>query len=100
MLHDRVERGWLMNDNRLSGGKLFEASTYTCPHCSVVVIINKERTRERAKCLGCRHDICDACGVIYSQTSTCVNIAARIERHREHVERQKQAGLPITPFVF
>lgn len=40
-------------------GRLFEAATYTCPHCHAIVIINKERTRPRNYCHRCDHYVCD-----------------------------------------
>ena len=42
-------------------GSLFEAPTYTCPHCGTVVIINQRRTRERSYCKKCDNYLCDNC---------------------------------------
>jgi hypothetical protein len=39
----------------------FEADTYTCTHCNAVVVLNPSRVRERYKCNGCAHHICDNC---------------------------------------
>lgn len=75
----RRHEGYLMIDNRAggtvpdeivtlagmpvgSGRGLFEAPTYTCSHCQVVVVLNPIRTRERAYCPKCDHNICDGCG--------------------------------------
>lgn len=41
--------------------RYFEADTYTCSHCETVVILNPQRMRERYKCKGCSHHICDDC---------------------------------------
>ena len=43
-------------------GTVFEAPTFTCPHCQTVVIINPLRTRERAYCASCDRNVCDSCG--------------------------------------
>lgn len=54
------------------GGQLFEAPTFTCTHCQAVVVINPSRTRERARCYSCDHDICDGCGTKYKLTGVCL----------------------------
>ena len=47
---------------RAREGKLFEAATRMCSHCGSRVILNPDRSRERATCLSCSsHYICDAC---------------------------------------
>lgn len=56
--------GYLMNDNRASGGKLEEFRTETCSHCNAVVILNPERTRPREYCRRCDHYVCDKAGCI------------------------------------
>jgi hypothetical protein len=56
----------------LGAGKgLFEAPTFTCHHCQTIVIINPNRTRERAYCRGCDHLLCDACGAERARTGKC-----------------------------
>lgn len=47
----------------VSGGKLFETKTNHCNHCGTVVIMNPNRTRERAFCQACSKYICDNCGI-------------------------------------
>ena len=58
----RGGRGYLMIDNRASGGTLQEMNTMTCAHCGVVVVLNPERTRERGYCNKCHAYICDRPG--------------------------------------
>lgn len=53
--------GWLLEDNRMSGGPFKEMATMTCAHCSVAVIPNPNRTRARAYCSLCDRFICDGC---------------------------------------
>lgn len=50
---------------------LFETPTYTCSHCTRVVVMNPLRTRDRTYCLGCDHHICDTCGGVLKQTGVC-----------------------------
>lgn len=40
---------------------LSETPTMTCHHCSVVVILNPDRTRKREWCWNCNSYICDGC---------------------------------------
>jgi hypothetical protein len=42
-------------------GKIYEAATYTCPHCGRVVIKNPERVRMRERCNSCDTYVCDWC---------------------------------------
>lgn len=60
--------GYLSVDHRnvdapIGVPRLFEADTYTCKHCQGIVVMNPARTRERYKCRGCNHHICDDCAV-------------------------------------
>ena len=87
--------GYLRVDNRLSGGALLEASTFTCTHCSMVVVMNTDRMRPRTKCRGCQHLICDNCAAAYSQTQQCELLARRIDEQFEAVSR----GLPAPKIV-
>ena len=50
-------------DISASGEKLYEAKTNHCSHCATVVIMNPNRTRERAYCQACSKYICDNCGI-------------------------------------
>lgn len=49
----------------LSGGSLFEADTFTCAHCSAIIIKNQLRTRGRHYCSKCDRYVCDnpLCGL-------------------------------------
>lgn len=67
--------GYYESDNRTAGGKHFEADTYTCTHCQVVVVMNPERKRERYKCRGCNHHICDPCAVLKTAGAPCKTFA-------------------------
>lgn len=42
-------------------GTVTNMGTLTCAHCSVVVIMNPERKRDRGRCSRCDHYICDGC---------------------------------------
>jgi len=61
-----------------SGRGLFEAATFTCSHCEFVVVLNPDRTRERAWCKKCDHYLCDGCGLKYAQDFICFPFKARI----------------------
>lgn len=52
-------RGYLMVDERASGGELKEFDTLTCAHCEYVVVLNAERKRARNSCKKCNKYVCD-----------------------------------------
>ncbi len=67
--------GYLLIDHRESPGlpnrsRMFEGSFVSCSHCQATVILNRDRTRERAYCRSCDHYICDTCANVAATTST------------------------------
>ena len=79
----RSHEGYLMIDHRASPGipegaarrmgldpaqvgegRMMETSTLGCPHCGSVVVLNPQRTRERAHCYKCNRYICDGCAAV------------------------------------
>ena len=84
--------GYVEVDNRASGmppGKShFEADTYTCTHCSRVVILNPQRKRDRYKCSGCNHHICDTCAGDMVAGAKCETMQQKYEKYLEQVSRQ------------
>jgi hypothetical protein len=84
-----VGHGYLEIDHRRGGPapdglpQHFEADTYTCTHCSYVVILNPARIRERYKCKACSHHICDNCAAQMKSGGTCLTMNQRYERHLE-----------------
>lgn len=71
-----------------SGKGLYESSTYTCNHCSAVVVIEPKRTRERGFCRGCGQRICDGCNAILARTFTCVPMSKIIDETLERAVKQ------------
>lgn len=84
--------GYLELDHRASPEapfglpKYFEADTYTCTHCSAVVIMNPDRVRERYKCRGCNHHICDPCAAMKVDGAPCRTMAQRIDEYMDKPE--------------
>lgn len=78
----------------------FESDTYTCSHCQRVVIMNMDRTRERYKCSGCTHHICDDCAaerVAAGGHGPCVTWNQKLEIDAEAEARQPQHPTLILP---
>jgi hypothetical protein len=67
----------------------FEADTYTCTHCSAVVVLNPARIRERYKCRGCNHHICDNCAAERIAGTPCKTMA---QKYEEHVDDESKRG--------
>lgn len=47
-----------------AAGEKFETATYQCPHCSVTVIMNADRKRDRNVCRKCMAIVCDRASCI------------------------------------
>ena len=97
LLNDDLPRGlgYLDIDQRATGlpvsvghGMRFEADTYTCTHCHTVVILNPVRTRERYKCKGCNHHICDPCAAKRAQGDPCRTMAQIMDEIQTRAVRQ------------
>lgn len=80
--------GYLMIDDRASGGGLLEGATYTCNHCNAIVVKNAERTRERHVCRGCGRVICDVCAEIRATTLQCVPMEQVIDETLTAAEKR------------
>jgi len=89
--------GYLEVDDRPAGGQHFEADTYTCSHCQVVVILNPSRIRERYKCGGCNHHVCDDCAAKRAVGEPCKTYAQYVEECLEQAVRQPGSGSIILP---
>ena len=74
-------------------GKRLEAATHLCKHCQAIVILNKERKRERSSCAKCGY-LCDACGFLYGRDRVCRDMNRRLDELQEQAFRREQAGLP------
>jgi hypothetical protein len=98
MTSKRSHEGYLMIDHRevdsaLPPGtnRLIEVPTYTCSHCQTVVVLNPQRTRERAYCSGCDHYLCDSCGTIKNVTGKCRTFKQIMDEVQENAVRQEQS---------
>lgn len=54
-----------------------------CSHCRGMVILNPDRTRERAYCFKCGQYICDGCAAILHATLVCEPMEKKIEQTLE-----------------
>lgn len=86
--------GELSIDGRASGARLFEAATYTCTHCSAVVVMNPERKRERYKCRGCNHHICDNCAAEREAGAACKTVQQKFDEYLQQLEK------PVPPAIW
>lgn len=73
-------------------GRHLEFDTYTCTHCSRVVVMNPARIRERYKCRGCNHHICDDCAALRAAGAPCKTMAQKFEESLAQAERQAEAN--------
>lgn len=66
-------------------GQLFEAPTITCAHCQAMVIVNPNRSRERAWCSKCDKYICDECQIRMHLTLRCDSRERKLDNLKEEV---------------
>jgi len=93
MLDHRASPGFTEEEARKLGygksavgeGQLFETKTNHCSHCGTVVIINLDRTRDRAHCQACNKYICDNCGIVMKQPDYV---------HKTYIQQQEE-GLTL-----
>jgi hypothetical protein len=93
--------GYLLIDNRNApdvpftmANRLMEADTYTCTHCQRVVVMNPERKRERYKCRGCNHHICDPCAAVRAAGAPCKTFAQVVDEELARVEKLTFTSVP------
>ena len=90
--------GYLEIDHRATpadvptGMRHFEADTYTCSHCNAVVVMNPLRVRERYKCKGCDHHVCDNCAAAMAAGAACKTMKQIVEEHLERETRRLASG--------
>lgn len=95
--------GYLELDHRAANNapeglpQYFEADTYTCTHCHRVVIMNPNRTRERYKCKGCSHHICDDCAAKRIAGESCRTMNQKIDEYMEAVQTDKPISSILLP---
>ena len=97
--------GYVELDHRATGAELlppgtpthFEADTYTCSHCNAVVVLNPLRVRERYKCSGCSHHICDNCAAKVIAGKGCRTMAQIVDEIKEADARGLDTSLVLLP---
>ena len=78
--------------------KRFEADTYTCTHCSRVVVLNPDRKRDRYKCKGCNHHICDECTARRVAGGPCRTMSQFVDESLEAETRQLPPQSIVLPW--
>lgn len=67
-------------------GKVSYVPTYTCAHCTQVILMRPERTRERVRCTRCLRLICEKSELCRSQCTPLHEIA------QDHFENAGEFG--------
>lgn len=76
-------------------GVRYESASFCCSHCSAVVFVNPDRTRERGYCRKCDRYLCDRCTTIAAQTRECTPIKKILDEAQEAAFRAEQNGSSI-----
>jgi hypothetical protein len=72
--------GYVMVDNRASGGTLVEYDTVSCRHCQAVVKVTRGQ-REGFYCMHCGGPVCRHCGTLGSCTPFMKKVDDRLRRN-------------------
>lgn len=79
--------GYVMNDNRASGGKLVEADVLGCGHCQCSISKPNWIAYGENKCWSCDEPMCSICTFEYKATHVCTNFKKLVERKFEERRR-------------
>ena len=113
MKSKRSQEGYLLIDNSVNPGLtdeqvitsglppgagkgIFEAPTYTCSHCQLVVVLNPLRTRDRGYCPKCDHYVCDRCEGVRVQTGQCKTFNEIIAEAQEQATKRPQSLVVVS----
>lgn len=80
-------------------GQVYESAVVVCAHCQYVVIIEPNRSRERAWCAKCDRYICDDCGAQMKATLECQSVDRRIDEMLESIERKEDGHGSVSPLL-
>lgn len=83
----RTGAGYLLSDDRASGGKLQEADVLTCAHCQKLLLGDSWR-EDGGFCGRCCAPVCGRCAD-RMLTDGCTPFAKLIDRHVSHVEHHR-----------
>jgi hypothetical protein len=92
--HSNTE-GYLLIDNRASGGGVTEAAIWNCRHCQRGIIPNPSRVRPHGYCRLCDAYICDDCEVIAKTSHEHMPMMKLLDRIERRIYRKQQANLSI-----
>jgi hypothetical protein len=113
MASKRDTEGYLCIDNRVNEGLpdmlvmraglppgagrgLFESATICCSHCQAIVVLNPNRSRERAYCRKCDAYLCDGCGILLARTFECKTFNQVVDEMLESVAKNPETTAPTT----
>ena len=80
--------GWYLNDNRVSGGGIFEADTVHCRHCQAALIFRRGEAQGAHWCDHCKGPVCST-----PQCVICVPWQKKIDEQLNRAERLRQMGI-------
>lgn len=78
-------------------GTRAELPTFTCSHCTCVVVMNPLRTRERGFCPKCDRYVCDRCEAArVASGGECYPFAKRIDDFMDEVAKGEPHGKTLS----
>jgi len=95
----RSLEGFLLEDNRASGGVLKESPVATCAHCHAQVVLQPCRTRERGVCWHCDKYLCDGCAFLYARTRECRSFQRTLDRREQQAFKELTRSVTVDPRI-
>ena len=82
--------GYIMNDNRASGGVLTEDDVLGCKHCQACIDKRNWKAFGENRCFKCDEPVCSICNLKMRATGECTNFEKVVERAVEDRVRAEQ----------
>jgi predicted RNA-binding Zn-ribbon protein involved in translation (DUF1610 family) len=99
MKSKRRLEGWLLIDNRASGGTLEERPVITCSHCQQQVAVQPLRVRNIFECPRCDKYLCHRCAELYRKTDECLNFQRTLDLVEKDAFRELTRHVTVDPRV-
>jgi hypothetical protein len=80
--------GYLIIDNRASGGGVIEKDTTHCRHCQAVIDVKTHQIKSGGHCFTCSGPLCGPCAKKAYETGLCEPWKKKIDQQWEAMNRR------------
>ena len=88
------EQAWSAGKNTIPVGRgmRFQTPTINCSHCTRLVVLNPDRSRDRGYCPKCDKYLCDQCEGERVRTGICRPFSQVIDEFLENAAQKQQVN--------